>query len=128
MEEDLLGAVMYGLIQMHTHAPPCTNRVSDRPRAYPVALWQAKAGEALTNAHHEMVELDQFAVEVLTLADGKRTAAAITDWFVRAFERGDLGLDQDGVPITAREPAREMLAAKVELALALLARSALLVE
>jgi hypothetical protein len=71
MMDDLLGAVMHGLIELHTERPPCTNRPSETPRAHPVAAFQAARGDIVVNAHHGMRQIDPLAREVLKLANGR---------------------------------------------------------
>jgi methyltransferase-like protein len=79
MLEDLLGAVMHGLVNVHTEPPPCVNRPAERPRAHPVAALQARSGPVVVNAHHRMLELDPLAQRILEVADGTRGRAAILD-------------------------------------------------
>jgi methyltransferase-like protein/trans-aconitate methyltransferase len=122
--DDLLGAVMYGLVNLHTHPPPCTNSVMDRPRAHPVARWQAAGGTLVVNAHHQMVDLDPFAREVLVLADGGRTRADILS---ASAERASEGHVNAG-DLSARAPVDNgLLSERVDAALAVLLQHGLLV-
>ena len=73
--EDLFGAVMYGLIELHTSPPSCTNSPSETPRAHPVAAFQATRGPIVVNAHHTMHELDALALQVLQLSNGRTSRA-----------------------------------------------------
>jgi methyltransferase-like protein/trans-aconitate methyltransferase len=72
MAADLFGAVMYGVINLHTRQVPCTNTVSERPRACAVAAFQARTSDVVVNAHHAMVQLEPPDLELLTLSDGRR--------------------------------------------------------
>jgi methyltransferase-like protein/trans-aconitate methyltransferase len=90
MLEDLFGGVMYGLVELHTEPPPCTNRVSDHPRAHPVAAYQAESGTLVVNAHHQMLDLDPFSIEVLRLSDGRRGHGEIADALGHEVESGRL--------------------------------------
>jgi methyltransferase-like protein/cyclopropane fatty-acyl-phospholipid synthase-like methyltransferase len=128
MMDDLFGAVMYGLIELHTQPPPCTNRPSDTPRVHPVAALQATQGNVVVNAHHTMHELDGLALEVLKLADGRRRRSEIVGVFVEWFQVGRLTLEDDGQPVTDLEAARALLSQRVEQALASLTRRGLLAE
>ncbi len=123
MLEDLFGAVVYGLVRPHTIGPACVSAPGDTPRAYPVAAVQARSGSIVVNVHHEMVQLDTLALEVLQLADGRRSRDAILGWLqsVRMDENaaGEGGAG-DAIPA-------EGLPAAVDEALARLARHALLV-
>jgi SAM-dependent methyltransferase len=73
MIEDLFGAIMHGLIDVHTQPPPCTNQPSNTPCAHPLAAFQAGRGPLVVNAHHAMHELDPLTRDVLTLSNGHRT-------------------------------------------------------
>jgi hypothetical protein len=128
MMEDLFGGVMYGLIELHTVAPRCTNRPSDAPRAHEVAAFQAQRGNIVVNAHHTMFELDAMATEVLKLSNGNRRRAEIVDMFVEWFRTGRLSLENDGRPVTDLDEAKTTLARRLEGAITTLTRSALLVE
>jgi methyltransferase-like protein len=127
MLEDLFGGVMHGLIELHTQPPPCTNRISDTPRAHPVAAFQAESGRIVVNAHHAMFELEAMAIEVLKLANGQRRREDMIDVMAGWFQTGRLALDRDGTPVTDPQPARALLSDRVDAALTTLTRSALLV-
>jgi hypothetical protein len=70
---------MYGVLDLHTVPPHCVNRTSDRPRAHPVASFQAEAGSLVTNAHHQVLDLDELSVAILRMADGRRTRADLLE-------------------------------------------------
>jgi methyltransferase-like protein len=127
---ELFGAVMYGLVSAHTVGPDCANRVSDTPRAHPLAAFQAREGRLVTNAHHQVIDLDRLSRDVLTLADGQRTRAAIVDALMESVRAGQLEIgvgDAGGEPVSERE-ARTALVDRLEEAWSTLARNALLVE
>jgi methyltransferase-like protein len=128
MMEDLFGSVMYGLIELHTQAPLCTNRPSDAPRAHPVAAYQAESGDIVVNAHHEMIQLEALAIEVLKLANGQRRCSEMLDTFVEWFETGKLVLEDDGRKIERPDDARAMLSDRLQRAMTSLTRSAMFIE
>jgi methyltransferase-like protein len=128
MVEDLFGSVMYGLIELHTQAPLCTNRPSDAPRAHPVAAYQAESGDIVVNAHHEMIQLDALAIEVLKLSNGRRRRNDMLDTLVGWRESGRLVLEDDGGKIDNPVDARALLSDRLEKTLASLTRSAVLIE
>ena len=64
----------------------------------------------MVNAHHEMIELEALAVEVLKLADGRRRRSDILDALVERFERGTLEMEDGGAPVTDASAARTILA------------------
>jgi SAM-dependent methyltransferase len=121
--EDLFGAVMYGLVTLHTHAPPCTNHPGERPRAYPVAARQAQSGNLVVNTHHQMLQLDAVSRAVMTLADGSRGYAGILDELEDAVANGRLELEPP--PETTATAVRDRLAARLDEALTTLTRNAL---
>ena len=132
MLEELFGAVMYGLVGVHTIAPDCANRASAKPEAHPLAAFQARAGHLVTNAHHQVIDLDPLSREVLILADGGRTRPAMVDALMESLSEGRLesGAGEaggtDGKPASAQE-TRTALAERLEAVLSTLARNALLV-
>jgi methyltransferase-like protein len=124
---DLFGGVMYGMVKLHSQPPSCTNSPSDIPRAHPYAAYQVRSGHTVVNAHHEMIELEALAVEVLKLADGRRRRSNILDALVERFERGTLEMEDGGAPVTDASAARTILADRLEKAIASLTNSALLI-
>ena len=91
--EDLFAGVMHGLIELHTLAPPCTARPSDRPRAHPVAALQARSGPFVVNAHHSMHELDAVTLAILTMANGEWHRDEMTATLGDRLEDGRESLD-----------------------------------
>jgi methyltransferase-like protein/2-polyprenyl-3-methyl-5-hydroxy-6-metoxy-1,4-benzoquinol methylase len=124
---DLFGAVMYGMVHLHSVPPRCTNAPSDSPKAHPLAAYQASVGKVVVNAHHDTFDLDAFALEVLKLADGQRTREGMLDVLLALHADGRLVLEQEGTTITEPGAARTILADRLNQAIALLTRSALLV-
>jgi methyltransferase-like protein len=125
---DLFGGVMYGMVRLHTQAPPCTNVASDAPRAHPLAAFQAARGTIVVNAHHENVQLDPFEATLLKMCDGQRRRADIVDLFASELRRGRLALLDGSEPVVDAEIARTMLPDRVKEGLASLTRNALLVD
>jgi cyclopropane fatty-acyl-phospholipid synthase-like methyltransferase len=85
---DLFGCLMHGLLDVHTHPVPCTNVVSETPRAHPLARLMAEQGPIVITAHHQPIQLDDRDGAVLVAANGERSAAAIAD--LLAHERADV--------------------------------------
>ena len=127
MQGDLFGCVMYGLIELHTQPPRCTNQPSGMPTSHPVSRFQADHGSFVVNAHHVMHQLDAMSLEVLKLANGERRQQEMVDVLVEWYESGRLQLEDEGKPVTDLETARALLTDRVERAVASLTRSALLV-
>lgn len=123
---DLFGAIMYGMVEMHTSPLPCVRIASDLPRAHPLAAFHARRGGPVVNARHETVELGDLALEVLALCDGRRSRSDMVDALLARWSSGRLVLDVDGNPVTDAEAARSVLVNRIESALQVLARSAVL--
>ena len=67
-----------GACELHSGPIPAVARVSERPRAFAVARWQAERSDTVTNLRHEGVRLeDDDARTVLAAADGSRDRAAL---------------------------------------------------
>jgi methyltransferase-like protein len=125
---DLFNAVTYGMVDLHTQAPPCTNQRSDTPRASALAALHAQSGTTVVNAHHQMIELDRLGAQVLQLANGDRTTYDILEVLMTRVASGEIVLEENGNPVTAPDAARAMVARRLDKTLASLARSAVLVS
>jgi methyltransferase-like protein len=124
---DLLRAVMHGMIHFHTEPVACANAVSDRPRAHPLVAYQLATGDVVVNVHHEMIKVEPLGVEVLKLADGRRSRGEILDALVERAASGAIAVASDGTPVTGEAATRAILERELEPALAHLTRSALLI-
>jgi methyltransferase-like protein len=90
---DLFGAVMYGVVGVHTRQIACVNAISEAPRACPVALADAARSDIVVNAHHAMVQLQPLDLELLKLADGTRTRDDIVRAISARMETGEFGAE-----------------------------------
>jgi len=124
---DLFNAVMYGVVNLHTVRPNCVHTVSERPQAHPLAVYQARRGPVVINAHHQAVTLDPLAAEVLKLADGHRTPADIVELLVPRVTGGEIVIEDGHAPVTESEEARAALIRHVADGLTGLRRTALLI-
>jgi methyltransferase-like protein len=125
---DLFGAVMYGMVNLHTQPPNCTNRFSDRPTAHALAIYQLRSSSQVVNAHHQVVHLDPLSAEVLTLATGERTADEIVDVLLSRVAAGQITLEEDGQPVNEPSAARALLVRRLDTVLTGLMRAAVLVQ
>jgi hypothetical protein len=74
VEALLLEACISGVVEAHVWTPALVRDAGERPLASPVARWQARDGEQITNLRHETLTLkDVSARRLLTLLDGTRT-------------------------------------------------------
>jgi methyltransferase-like protein len=125
--EDLFGATMYGLAELHTQPPACTNRLSERPRAHPIAAFQAESSSLVTDAHHHVQDLDPLSLEVLKLLNGERTQRELLEILMDWFETGRLELDEGTIAEKDARAVRTVLQERLDRALDSLTRRALLV-
>ena len=124
---DLFRCLMHGIVNAHTARPRCVRTVSEAPRAHPLAAWQAGRAEPVVNAHHHVFQFEPLSVEVLKLADGRRSHGAIVEGLVTAFEAGAIALDADDTPVTDIGVARRVFAERLGATLEDLARTGVLV-
>jgi hypothetical protein len=74
VEALLLDACISGVVEPHVYPPVLVSEAGERPLASPVARWQAKNGERITNLRHETLTLKETRVRrLLALLDGTRT-------------------------------------------------------
>jgi hypothetical protein len=74
VEALLLEACISGVVEAHVWTPALVCDAGERPLASPVARWQARNGEQITNLRHETLTLkDVSARRLLALLDGTRT-------------------------------------------------------
>jgi methyltransferase-like protein/SAM-dependent methyltransferase len=128
MLEDLFGAMMYGLADLHTQAPPCTNHVAEAPRAHPIAAFQAHSSSLVTDAHHHVQDLDPLSLEIVKLLDGTRTREELLEVLMQWFETGRLQLDDGTTAAQGAGEVRTLLQDRLDRALRNLTQRALLVE
>jgi methyltransferase-like protein len=128
MMADLVQAVLYGMIRLHTLQLSCTNAPSDTPCAHPLAAHLASNGHIVVNAHHEVVKLEPLGVEVVRLADGRRSRAEMLEvLFARARGGAFPGIAEDAGGMTD-DAIRGRLERELDLTLTSLTRSAVLVD
>lgn len=124
---DLFGAVMYGVLGLHTHPPSCTNRLSEKPHVHGLVAYQATRGNVVVNAHHTTVGFEPFSLEVLKLANGERRPQDMVDALLARHAQGELTIEESGAQITDPDAARRFLMDQIERVLASLKRNAVLV-
>jgi len=81
LESILYGLTIGGFAEIHVHAFPFQETVTDKPAASRLARHQALWSPYVTNLCHNPVQLDQAARNLLGLLDGTRDHASIArDW------------------------------------------------
>lgn len=109
LDEALTVMFRAGLVEIHREPPLLTTVVGERPLASPVARWQARNGEVVTDLRHRAVRLNGGMMRrFLCLLDGSRDEAALLadmNAFVAAARAADADADADELPerVTAAE-------------------------
>lgn len=127
MMGDLFRAVLSGIVNLHTHPPNCTSRVSERPRANRLAAFEAGNGARVENAHHQVCALDPLSVELLRLLDGQHTLADVVAMLLPRLADGSIVIEDASRRVVDPEAARAVLTRQVEERLRTLSRAAILV-
>lgn len=133
IEEDLLADMLFslycgGFLDLHLLPPRCTERVSERPQASPLARREAAQGPHVTSQHRRILRLnDEIARLLLLHLDGTRDRAALRDVLAKEVQEGRLGIEKDGEPVRDPEKLGPYLDALVEQNLRKMAGLALLV-
>jgi len=109
------------LVELQAHPMTVSNGVSEHPRANPVAMYQAKSSDRVTNLRHESVTLTPFERQVLPLLDGQRDRAALLDVLTGRTQTEQMPIVGDGRPVAHHESLRSMLAEQLDASLKLLA-------
>jgi methyltransferase-like protein len=127
---NLLRAFTYSgnLVELYAYAPRLVLDLSERPRASPVAQWQARRGDRVTNLRHERVRLDPVERLLLLYLDGEHDLAALVERLREGpVAEGALAVQNDGESVTDPAQVDQLLARGVQRCLSALARAALLV-
>ena len=109
-------------IELHRWQPAAIGHVSERPHASPVARYQAARGWELTTLWHERFALaDPVARQLIVALDSRHDRAALVEQLLEAIKASGTGPTSEPVEL------RRQVADRLEIALADLARSALLI-
>ncbi|HEV2846736.1 MAG TPA: class I SAM-dependent methyltransferase, partial [Thermoanaerobaculia bacterium] len=110
VEEGLAADILFslyggGFLDLHMVPPRCTERVSERPEASPLARREATLGPFVTNQRRRVLKLDDdLARTVLLHLDGTRDRAALREVLAEEVREGRLGIAKDGEPV--QDPAQ----------------------
>lgn len=126
LAEDLLTLTTRRLLRVWIDPPSCAATAGDRPRATPLARWQAEQGLAATNRRHEGVRLSDLERCLLAALDGNHDRPALRQVLAAAVRRGAFEVRRNDLPL--HEPDAAALDAIVEHTLRALAEHALLVD
>lgn len=133
IEENLAADILFslyagGFLDLHLLPPHCTEKVSDRPMASPLARREATLGPYVTNQRRRALKLDDdLARTVLLHLDGSRDRVALREVLSKEVQEGRLGIAKDGEPVTDPVQLARMLDALLDQTLQKMAGLALLV-
>jgi methyltransferase-like protein/ubiquinone/menaquinone biosynthesis C-methylase UbiE len=133
IEEELLADMLFslycgGFLDLHLLPPLCTERVSERPLASPLARREATLGPLVTSQHRRVLKLDDDVARILLLhLDGTRDRTALRAVLAREVQEGRLGIEKDGEPVRDPERLGPLLDALIDQTLRKMAGLALLV-
>jgi Predicted methyltransferase regulatory domain len=86
VEALLLEACISGVVEAHVWMAALVGDAGERPLASPVARWQARNGERITNLRHETLTFkDVSARRLLALLDGTRTREVLAEAWAEAL-------------------------------------------
>jgi methyltransferase-like protein/2-polyprenyl-3-methyl-5-hydroxy-6-metoxy-1,4-benzoquinol methylase len=123
----LLQGISRGFCEIHRYAAEFQRVPSERPKACPVASWQAGRSWFVTNRRHECLALDELPRQILSLLDGRRQREDIVDELVRMALRQEVEITTGETVLREAGPLREILKPQVEENLRRLGQRALLI-
>lgn len=116
------------LVELHVFQPKIAANPGEYPIASPVARYQAKTGEPVTNLRHERITLDGFDRFILNYLDGSSNRQRLMDILMDGpVADGTLELNADGESL-GPEKQRALLEKELEFHLKWLAAASLILE
>ncbi len=126
--ESALRLFLAGGLQLCTEAGDYTTRVSARPKACPLARFQAATGSWVTNGRHEPIGLDPFQKTLLPHLTGENDTAALRALFLAHIEKGDIKVSLEGNAVKDQTILVQEVDKGIEQTLAHFAESGLLLD
>jgi len=97
-----LASILFsGMLDLAIHPPRFARQASDRPKATPLARWQAERGLSVTNRRHEMVKLDDITRHILCRLDGKHHLGQVREDLTARVRSGQMKLREGEKPVSA---------------------------
>ncbi len=123
----LLGHCVWSrLVKPQVHLMTINTVVGERPVASPVARYQAKSSDRVTNLRHEQIALDPLERRLLPLLDGQRDRATLVDILAGMAETEQIPIALDGRPVQDEEALRSILGERLDASLTRMASLALI--
>lgn len=115
------------IVRLHADAPPIAAGVGERPVSSPLARYQLRERDTVTNLQHENVQVDSVVKHFLQLMAGSRDRPALLSEMERLAASKEVTVEQNGQAVRDAAEAQNILAKGMERNLERLARLALLV-
>ncbi|MBS0290381.1 MAG: methyltransferase regulatory domain-containing protein [Proteobacteria bacterium] len=126
---NLLRAVFAGIVNLYSYPSIYTLEVKEKPIACPLARYQAKQQNFVTNRRHEPVGLDPLTKTLLEHLDGTHDIHALEAVLEKQIqEKKLLALDENKQPIEDINQIKKHIAQLCPKALENMAKNALLIE
>lgn len=124
----LVHAFIADTVQLRTSPASFTKTPTDTPKACPLARYQAKANQQVTNRQHRLVNMDPISRQLLSLLDGSTGTDQLVEQLVSYVMQTDVALQHDGALVRSPEKIRELIGSKIASNLNDLASQAFLVH
>lgn len=108
--------VLQGFLSLHAEQFKFADKVSKKPQAYDLALYQAGLPNVMKvcNLKRGTITLDIFSKRLLTLCDGEHDKAAMLQTAKGWVESGDITLRQNDEPVTDPAKVEALLEAQID--------------
>ena len=123
----LLRMARAGLLDVASEPTVCASDLSPRPKAWPLAASDAKAGDLTATLRHAPYHLDVVDRSLLPRLDGRRSRDSLIDLLADEVAAGRLPVSGPGGRVADRRTLRAALSKEIDKRLASYARLGLLV-
>ena len=98
--DNVLRLVLAGALTLHSDLPRAVTTVSARPKASPLARYQAANSTWVTTQRHLRLNVDQVSRIILQMLDGTNDRAAVVARLVERVKSRELGVSREGKELT----------------------------
>jgi methyltransferase-like protein len=126
LAENLLQGFAGGVVDLHAHPAYLVTEPGERPLAPAFVRRQATEGLWITNAWHDLVNLDPLTCFLLRHLDGQRDRAELVEVLIRGVAEQKIALERHNRPVTDIDRVRGILKRELDANLRRLGSCALL--
>ena len=116
------------LVEISLRALPIAKSPGNKPKVSELTRFQAKNGNAVTNARHELVSIGPFERELLMRMDGQHSRSTLTDELATLAIQGKLIVQIEGKQLSDRDKIGQVLKKSISTQLDQFARQSLVLE